>query len=92
VTWKPVAETDTEVRHWMSRRAGKSRGRVRFRAANLHLEGAIAVERSLADPQHLRQVLTDIPAFAILEHLDRLKVADAIRRRPGASYVLLQDG
>lgn len=36
-------------------------------------------------------VLEDYPAFVILEHLDRLNVADAIRRRPDARLVLVQD-
>jgi hypothetical protein len=39
-----------------------------------------------------QQVLTDYPAFALLEHFDRLRLADAIRRRPDARYVVRQVG
>jgi hypothetical protein len=34
----------------------------------------------------------DFPAFAILEHLYRLNVADAVRRRPDAQFVVVQKG
>jgi hypothetical protein len=39
-----------------------------------------------------QQVLTDFPAFAILENLHRLELAAAIRRRPDAQYVVVQNG
>jgi len=39
-----------------------------------------------------RKVLEDYPAFAVLHHLDRLRVAAAIRARPDAHFVIVQDG
>jgi hypothetical protein len=39
-----------------------------------------------------QQVLVDFPAFAIVENLNRLEVADAIRRRPDAQFTLVQNG
>lgn len=38
-----------------------------------------------------RQVLEGFPAFALLYHLDRLKVSAAIRARPDARYVVVQN-
>lgn len=37
-----------------------------------------------------RKVLEDYPAFAVLYHLDTLKVAAAIRTRPAARLVVVQ--
>lgn len=39
-----------------------------------------------------RKVLEDHPAFAVLYHLDTLKVAAAIRARPDARHVVEQNG
>jgi hypothetical protein len=39
-----------------------------------------------------RYVLEHYPAIAILEHLDRLRVAAAIRARPAARLVVVQNG
>jgi len=39
-----------------------------------------------------RQVLEDYPPLAVLELLDRLKVAAGLRARPDARYVVVQDG
>jgi len=39
-----------------------------------------------------QKVLEDYPAFAVLEHLDRVNVAAAMRARPDARYVVVQNG
>jgi hypothetical protein len=39
-----------------------------------------------------QKVLEDYPAFALLHHLDHLKVAAAIRADPAAYLVVLQRG
>lgn len=39
-----------------------------------------------------RKVLDQYPGFAIVELLDRLNVAAAIRARPEARYVVVQNG
>jgi hypothetical protein len=39
-----------------------------------------------------RRVLEDYPAFIVVHHLDELKVARAIRTRPDARLVVVQDG
>ena len=47
------------------------------------------------EPRVLRisvEVVEVYPAFAVLEHLDRLRVAAVIRARPDARYVVVQNG
>lgn len=39
-----------------------------------------------------QEVLQEYPAFAILEHLDRLKVSRVLRDKPDASCVVVQKG
>lgn len=39
-----------------------------------------------------RKVLEGHPAFVVVHHLDRLKVATAIRTRPDARYFVVQNG
>jgi hypothetical protein len=39
-----------------------------------------------------RAVLEDYPAFALMEHIARLRVADAIRREPGATFLVAEQG
>jgi hypothetical protein len=39
-----------------------------------------------------RAVLEDYPAFALMEHLARLRIADAMRQEPGAKFLVAQQG
>jgi hypothetical protein len=93
MNWKPPPDTDEEVRLWMKSKGwdvtgteyDHERQTYTWRARSVRSGHSPAISIS-------RQVLVDFPAFAILEHLHRLNVADAVRRRPDARYVVVQNG
>lgn len=93
MNWKPAPDTDQEVRLWMKSKGWEvtsaeydaDRQTYAWKARSLWSQHSPTISIS-------RQVLVDFPAFAVLEHLYRLNVADAVRRRPIAQYVLVQNG
>jgi hypothetical protein len=93
MTWKPTVDMDTEIRRWMKAKGWEVNHRPE------HDEGDVYTWRHEFSPRSsytlriTRQVLDGFPAFAVLYHLDVLKVAAAIRARPDVRYVLvLKDG
>ena len=93
MTGKPEESTDAEVRAWMKFKGWEVTEAECDFAQDIYTRKGRSLQSAHSPAMRIsRQVLVDFPAFAVLEHLDRLNVADAIRRRPGASYVLVQKG
>ena len=92
MSWK-LESTDAEVRAWLKSKAWEVSGVDYDSQREVHTWSARSV-RSGHSPRLgiARQVFADFPAFAVLEHLGRLEVAAAIRRRPDSRYVLVQKG
>jgi hypothetical protein len=91
--WTPPEETDAEVRHWMRVKGWQ------VIASEYDAEREIYTWRAhSARSGHLptlrisRGVLESYPPFAVLEHLDRLNVVAAIRKRPDARFVVVENG
>ena len=91
VNWEPPPETDEEVRLWMKSKGWEVMG-AEYDFERQTYTWRVRSVRSGHSPtiSISQQILVDFPAFAILEHLYRLSVADAVRRRPDAVYVLVQ--
>jgi hypothetical protein len=55
-----------------------------------------ALRHDVRGPSHTlrisRRVLENFPAFAVLYHLDQIKVAQAMRARPKSRLVVMQKG
>jgi hypothetical protein len=92
MTWKPSEEHDREIRRWM-----KSKGWEVTRT-NYDFDRRIYAWRhdqpggKSPTLRISRRVLEDYPAFVVVHHLEQLKVAKAMRARPEAQLVLLQNG
>jgi hypothetical protein len=92
MTWKPYSDIDAEVRRWMEGKGWE------VTATDYHFEREVYSWRheirggKSPTLRIARYVLEHYPAFAILEHLDRLKVAAAIRARLAAQLVVVQNG
>src|SRR5687768_18291429 len=92
MTWKPTDDIDEQVRGWMRAR------RWEVTATDYHFDQEIYSWRHQQPGgksptlRIARSVLEHNPAFVILYHLDRLKVASAIRGQPGARLVVVQEG
>lgn len=92
MSWEPPASTDAEIRGWMN-----TKGWV-VTAVHYDFSREIYAWRHEVHGKPSptlrisQQVLEDYPAFAILEHLDRLNVAAAVSARPAARLVLIQNG
>jgi hypothetical protein len=90
--WKPSADVDKEVRGWM-----KSKG-WEVTDTDYHFDQEIYAWRHQLLGGHsptlriARYILDHNPAFVLLYHLDRLNVAQLIRRHPGARLVVTQEG
>jgi hypothetical protein len=92
VRWKPATHIDEEVRGWMNAKGWEvTRTHYDFDrevyAWRHGLPGGKSPTLRVA-----RYVLEHYPAVALLYHLDRLKVAQAIRARPTARLVVVQNG
>jgi hypothetical protein len=91
MTWKPTANMDEKIREWMKAKGWD------VTATDYHFDQEIYAwrhqQRGGKSPtlRITRHVLEHFPAFAILHHLDRLKVAAAIRAEPGVRLVLIQE-
>jgi hypothetical protein len=92
MTWKPTADIDEKVREWMKAK-GLEVNRTKYDFDREVYAWRHEVSGGKSPTLRIAQsVLEDYPAFALLVHLDRLKVADAIRARPGAHMVVVQNG
>ena len=91
MSWQPTDDIDGEIRRWM-----KAKGWEVNRRPEYDREIYTWRHKAPGRPSHTlrisQKVLEDYPPFAVLEHLDRLNVATAIRARPYARYVMLQNG
>jgi hypothetical protein len=93
VNWKPMEDVDAEIRRWMKSKGWDVTGVDYDPQREIYTWSARSVRSGHSPALSIsRQVFADFPAFAILEHLDRLEVAAAIRRRPDSQYVLVQKG
>jgi hypothetical protein len=93
VKWEPPPDADMEVRHWMRSKGWTVTGsEYDYEQAVYTWQGHSTRSGHAPAVRISQQVLTDFPAFAVVEHLNRLRVADAIRRRPDAQYVVMQQG
>jgi hypothetical protein len=92
MTWSPSEGMDEAVRDWM-----KSKG-WEVTKVNYDFDREIYAWRhelrSGPSPtlRISRGVLEDYPPFAVLEHLDRLDVAAALRRSPNIRFAVVQNG
>lgn len=83
MTWKPSEETDREVRGWLKAK-GWQVSRTSYDAEREVYAWRHDVRGGPSPTLRFsRQVLEDCPAFVVLHYLDQLKVAQAIRARPG---------
>lgn len=92
MTWKPTADMDREIRRWMKAQGWEVNrtdygARSRVFAWRQEVRGGASPTLRIS-----RKVLEEYPPFAVAELLDRLKVAAAIRARPEARYVVVQNG
>jgi hypothetical protein len=92
MTWQPNEEVDREIRRWM-----KAKGWEVTRSKYNADKDAFAWRHDIPSANALtlwiaRSVLEEYPAFALLEILDQLNVARAIRARPDARLVVVQRG
>jgi hypothetical protein len=90
--WGPTEDTDEKVRRWM-----KAKGWEVTSTDYDSEAGVYAWRRELAGSNSptlriARSVLEDYPAFALVEILDNLRVAGAIKTRPAAHLVVVQKG
>lgn len=93
MSWEPTKDVDTEVRQWMKAKGWQVTGTEYDFERKIYTWKALSIRSGHSPTISIsQQVLVDFPAFAILEHLYRLNVADAIRRRPDAVYVVVQNG
>jgi|SRR5215207_5302830 len=87
VNWTPSPDTDEGVRRWMKSKGPEVTGAEYDRERKIYTWKAGSLP-SGHSPRLIisQQVLTDFPAFVVLEHLDRLEVGAVIRRRPDAEF------
>jgi hypothetical protein len=90
--WKPSQDIDEEVRRWM-----KATG---WEVTRTNYDSDLEVYAWRHDVwggpsptlRISRRVLEDYPALVVLYHLDQLEVGQAMRARPEARLVLVQNG
>jgi hypothetical protein len=92
MTWRPSEDIDEKVRAWM-----KAKGwEVTSTEYDFERETYAWRHEVGGGPSPTlrisQRVLEDYPAFALLEHLHLLRVADHIRKRPRARLVVVQNG
>ena len=91
MAWKPAEDMDREIRRWMKAQGWEVNCRPEY---GRKVYGWRQEVRGGPSPtlRISQSVLEDYPAFAVLYHLDTLKVAAAIRARPDARFVVVQNG
>jgi hypothetical protein len=92
MTWKPSTYVDEGIRRWV-RAKGWEVNRTQYGARSRVYAWRHEVRSGPSPTLRIsRKVLEGYPPFALVELLDRLKVAAAIRARPEARYVIVQNG
>jgi hypothetical protein len=92
MTWKPSSYMDEEMRRWMKAK-GWEVNRTQYGARSRVYAWRHEVGGGPSPTLRVsRKVLEDYPPFAVAEFLDRLKVAAAIRAKPDARLVVVQNG
>jgi hypothetical protein len=92
MTCKPTEDTDREVRAWMKAR-GWEVSRVNYDLDREVYAWRHDVRQGPSPTLRIsRHVLEAYPAFAVTYHLDQLKVGQAMRARPEARLVVVQNG
>jgi hypothetical protein len=92
LTWKLSADIDEQVRKWMNEKGWKvTRSEYDFDREVYAWRSEVRGSPSLT-LRISQAVLEDYPGWGVLYHLDRLRVAAAIRANPGARLVVLQKG
>jgi hypothetical protein len=90
--WKPSEEHDKEIRRWM-KSIGWEVTRTNYDPDRQVYAWRHDVRNGFSPTLRIsRQVIESYPAFALLYHLDELKVARAMRARPEARLVVVQKG
>jgi len=93
MSWKPKPDIDESVRQWM-----KAKGwEVTTTAYDFDREvyawrHDVRGKKPSPTLRISQQVLEHYPAFAVLYHLDLLRVAQVIKARPAAHLVVVQNG
>lgn len=93
MTWKPSPHVDGEIRDWMKAKGWEVNRPPKYDfdrevyAWRHEVLGGGSVTLRIA-----RNVLEAYPPFAVVWHLDELRVAAAIRARPDARYVVVHSG
>lgn len=93
MNWQPSEDKDREIRGWMKDKGWEVNRPLEYDsdrevcAWRHELSGGKSPTLRIS-----RKVLDAYPAFVVLYHLDTLKVADAIRERLDARYVVVQNG
>lgn len=92
MNWRPCEDVDREIRSWMKAEGWEVTvtnwdSERELYAWRHELRGGKSPTLRIS-----RKVLEAYPAFAVLYHLDTLKVAAAIRTRPDVRYVVVQNG
>lgn len=93
MTWRPTAYIDEEIRRWMKAKGWEVNCRPEYDFDREVYVWRHEVPGAPSPTLRISQkVLQDYPPFAVVELLDRLKVTAAIRARPDARYVVVQNG
>jgi hypothetical protein len=92
MTWNLSAYLDDEVRGWMKEKGWEVTRTDYDFGSKLYSWRYSAPSGKSLTLRIAQQVLEEYPAFAILYHLDILRVAAAIRRNPRANLVVRQRG
>ena len=92
MTWKPTEDIDREVRAWMEAK-GWEVTPVNYDAERKVYAWRHDVRGGPSPTLRIsRSVLEGYPAFVVRYHLDELKVAQAMRGKPEARLVVVQNG
>jgi hypothetical protein len=92
MTWKPTADIDEQVRKWMNEK-GWQITRTEYDFDREVYAWRSEIRGSPSPTLWISQaVLEDYPAWAVLYHLDRLRVAATLRADPAARLVVVQKG
>jgi hypothetical protein len=90
--WKPSEDVDRSVREWMKRK-GWEVSRINYDFDREIYAWRHDVRDGASPTLRISwRVLENYPAFVVVHHLEELKVAQAIRAKPEARLVVVQNG
>jgi len=93
VGWKPTDDIEREIRGWMRAKGWEVTSTdYNFDREVYAWRHDVRGKKPSPTLRISQQVLDHYPAFAVLEHLDRLGVADAIKAHPDTCLVVVQKG